>query len=276
MQMPSNGLILVSTNLYDFKLKCVIKTSFFLFLSSDYKSTCYHQNQDSVSSADLVVARTNQEIYNLLFNKFIPCVMGKQKFQQQLRLADGTQEQEFCTISDEAFAILVIENLEERWDDILEKNDYKVYPNRGKKEREWMSDVPPKYTMGGIKYKNKNNNNPGRGWGEAGINRYNELCATILDSRNNNPDCFVTWLQGRQEQLKNTKKTPKRKIEKIYATHNLFSDTESDDENDNKVETKNNEKEQIGVDDSSDDDNDDDDQSDGDDTILNVGKKYAV
>ena len=32
----------------------------------------------------------------------------------------------------------------------------------------------------------------------------------------------------------------------------------------------------TGVDDSSDDDNDDGDQSDGDNTILNVGKRYAV
>ena len=62
MQMPSNGLILVSTNLYDFNFKCVIKTSFFLFLSSDYKSTCYHQNQESITSAGLVAAIDNQEI----------------------------------------------------------------------------------------------------------------------------------------------------------------------------------------------------------------------
>ena len=233
---------------------------------SDYKSTCHHQNQESITSADLVAARDNQEIYNLLFNKFIPCVMGKQKFQQQLRLADETREQEFCTVSDEAYAILVIENLEERWNDILEKNDYKVHPNRGKKEREWISDIPPKYTMGGIKYKNKNINNQGRGWGEEGINRYNELCSTIIKSQNNNSECFLNWLQEQRELLKNTKKAPKRHIEKVYATHNLFSDTDSDDDdnNDKIIENK-----KIGVDDTSDED-DEDDQNDEDNTIVPV------
>ena len=87
------------------------------------------------------------------------------------------------TVSDEAFALLVLENNWERWLDINNKSKNNYIPtkrNRGDKPVE--SDILPLYTN-----INGNSANAGkevnRGWTEAGIKRLNELCTMVKEDR---------------------------------------------------------------------------------------------
>ena len=87
------------------------------------------------------------------------------------------------TVSDEAFVLLVLENNWERWLDINNKSKNNYIPtkrNRGDKPVE--SDILPLYTN-----INGNSANAGkevnRGWTEAGIKRFNELCTMVKEDK---------------------------------------------------------------------------------------------
>ena len=91
--------------------------------------------------------------------------------------------------SDEAFALLLIENSYERWIDMWENNNKKT------------SDVPAKYTNAGV------SNKDGRtrkycGWSRPGVTRFNELNLAVGRSRQAFPtfdkDLLTAWqLRGK-------------------------------------------------------------------------------
>lgn len=95
----------------------------------------------------------------------------------------------FVTNSDEAFALVVLENNYERWMDMWSKNHMRD------------SEVPAKYTNAGVSLKD------GRtrkycGWSEDGVNRFNELNAEVGQSRLAFPkfdkQLLATWQANRR------------------------------------------------------------------------------
>ena len=84
-------------------------------------------------------------------------MVGPDLFRDRLRAKDEVVSPEaICMISDEAFALLLIENSYDRWTDIFEETGGIPRQQRGVRKRAYTFDVPPKYTQGGIKYSDGN------------------------------------------------------------------------------------------------------------------------
>ena len=116
-------------------------------------------------------------MYKVFFENFLPCVIKKSVFDGQVSVA--TNDKTLCTVSDEAFALLLLENSFDCWQDIYRLRKGGVTPKRGQKRWEFESDVPTKYTKGVIVYDKTVKNNDPKGWSAEGIKRYNELYATV-------------------------------------------------------------------------------------------------
>ena len=100
----------------------------------------------------------NEEEFNyayvVMFSRFLRCTVGKQLWWKRVDYADN--DEDLCTVSDEAFTLLVLENNWERWQNIYNRLDGDVGHRRSIRVREYISDVKPKYTSGGIRYSNSN------------------------------------------------------------------------------------------------------------------------
>jgi hypothetical protein len=97
--------------------------------------------------------RKDKEMYTTFFTRFIPAVVGPELFRQ--RIQDTQEDNEatlLCTVSDEAFALLLIENNRDRWTDIYDKHKGIPPQRRGDRTKQIDSDIAPKYTHGGIRY----------------------------------------------------------------------------------------------------------------------------
>ena len=98
---------------------------------------------------------------------------------------EATGISSIVTVTDEAFALLVLENNWERWLDINNKSKNKYVPSkRGRGDRA-ASDILPLYTNVNCSKVNAGNGG-NRGWNETGINRFNELCYMVKEDRNKN------------------------------------------------------------------------------------------
>jgi hypothetical protein len=86
-------------------------------------------------------------------------------------MASVHEDRDICTISNEAFAILVLENQYDWWTDIYNnKLDMPVQAVTGHAEKEkckWESNLGPKYTNGGILYRSDKWRMTHKGWKEA-------------------------------------------------------------------------------------------------------------
>ena len=127
--------------------------------------------------------RENKESFIIYVTKFLKSTYSN-TWNKKVNDADSLCS--IFTVSDEAFVLLVLENNWERWLDINNKSKNNYIPtkrNRGDKPVE--SDILPLYTN-----INGNSANAGkevnRGWTEAGIKRFNELCMTVKEDRKEN------------------------------------------------------------------------------------------
>jgi hypothetical protein len=55
-------------------------------------------------------------MYKVFFDSFLPCVIKKSVFDHQVSVA--TNDRTLCTVSDEAFALLLLEKSFDCWQDI--------------------------------------------------------------------------------------------------------------------------------------------------------------
>lgn len=62
----------------------------------------------------------------------------------------ATNDSTLCTISDEVFALLLLKNSYDHWVAIHHLQKGKVTPMGGQQRHEFESNVPTKYTKGGI------------------------------------------------------------------------------------------------------------------------------
>ena len=62
---------------------------------------------------DFLKGRSNVEAYTVFFDHFVPCALKKTEWERRIAVA-GTQTEStdsfFFTVSDEAFALLLLEN----------------------------------------------------------------------------------------------------------------------------------------------------------------------
>ncbi len=97
--------------------------------------------------------RKNQEAYTAFFDHFVPCATKKTTWDRRLAKTKtdltSSSPERLCSVSDEAFALLLLENSFERWLDIFSNHKNPVMQQRGVRQREFQSDVPTVYTRGG-------------------------------------------------------------------------------------------------------------------------------
>ncbi len=150
---------------------------------------------------DYLKVRKHPEAYRQFIMAFLPSVVGKPEFRRRIMWAKN--DHMLCTVSDEAYTLLVIENNYDRWMDIdaqkqpgyehedesMGNNDedneeYDGYGSR-KRKRIWRSNVPPKYTSGGIKFMDgdSHDRDEAKGWNIEGITRFNQLHKKITRDR---------------------------------------------------------------------------------------------
>ncbi len=182
---------------------------------------------------DIVEGRKNEEAYSAFFEHFLPCATKKTLWDRRIAKAvsnpNSKKYESLCTISDEAFALLLLENSSNRWPDSFLNNKGPVMQRRGVKQRGFQSDVPTLYTRGGIKYDKTDMTQSVKGWSEEGIARFNALFDQVIADRAENPDFERNWLIARkcaQDEEGTTAK--KRKRQPTQARSEIL---DSDDDN---------------------------------------------
>jgi hypothetical protein len=73
--------------------------------------------------------RRNAKMYKVFFDNFLPCLIKKLVFDHQVSVA--TNDRTLCTVSNEAFALLLLENSFDRCQDIYQLRKGEVTPKRG-------------------------------------------------------------------------------------------------------------------------------------------------
>jgi hypothetical protein len=133
-----------------------------------------------------------------------------------------------CTVGDKAFALLLPENSFDPWIDIYRLRNGQVTPKQGQKRREFESDVPTKYTKGGIVYNQTDKNNDPKGWSALGIKRYNKLFKIARKDCKTHKTFTLNWLAKRRAKLLEAFQSRKRKRPQEQARIELL-DSENDD-----------------------------------------------
>ena len=115
--------------------------------AANYKNT--RENEDErYTLAIFLGGRTNVAAYRLFLEAFVSNIVGQMVFRRRMHASDGKTE--IFTVSDEALALLLIENNEDRWIDVYEKPKDVNLTTRTKKGEIWSSSVPAKFTQGGL------------------------------------------------------------------------------------------------------------------------------
>ena len=138
--------------------------------------------------------------YNTFFDVFVKRVVGVRKFE---RHATKHLLSEFVTVTDEAFALLVYENQEDRWRIMAEDSTRKLVKEAKYTDGGGGKDLP----MSGKTRK-------GKGWSSSGMQRFNELCLEIHKERTSvkaRSKFEKDYRKHKREELLNKKRKGSRK-----------------------------------------------------------------
>ena len=110
------------------------------------------------------------------------------KVDWKARYRSASNDRDLWMVSNEAFGLLLLENSWDRWMDIFTQSKGHVVIKRGAKKAANESQVPPKYTWGGVVYSDKSkkltvDTGCGKGWSREGIIRFNELFDQVSKDR---------------------------------------------------------------------------------------------
>ena len=129
---------------------------------------CKERNGEMPKIDDWLTLRDDKDgLYTTFMTLFIPCVIGVLPYKNQVGVKFITS---FVTVCDEAFALLILENCEDKWMEMFQNNVTK-------------SGTANKYTDGGNSKKNGRSRSFS-GWSNAGLNRFNVLFDMVRADRN--------------------------------------------------------------------------------------------
>jgi hypothetical protein len=126
----------------------------------------------------------------------------------------------YATVSDEAFALLCLENNYETWMDMGLTGNKKT------------SNVPRKYTNGGSSKGKNGTSQHNKDWSDEGLCRFNELFGLVEKNREGSyakkfEEDFRQWYEdkvsGKQKRVK------KLYVEAVQVCHKLWSDNEEEE-----------------------------------------------
>ena len=125
--------------------------------------------------------------YVMFVNHFVRVIVGCALYDS---LVAKRVMSEFVGVSDEALALLIWENQEERWQDMVARGTNKS-PKQGK------------YTDGGKSRTESGRSRKGKGWSNKGIRRFKELCMKIEENRKTQErkDFETNLLNEKKEEL---------------------------------------------------------------------------
>jgi hypothetical protein len=143
--------------------------------------------------------RRNHAAYAVFYSTYLPAIVGKQSFKK--RVTNLEKDKEIATVSDEALALLGLENGEERWADVYTKSDGEIRPVRKDEEypEEWISTVPTKYTIPTKTDPNNDKEGNDKRWSTGGIIRFNQLHQQVVKDRAEHPGFLAKWLAAERE-----------------------------------------------------------------------------
>ena len=204
--------------------------------------------------------RRNFDAYSIFFSKFVPCIVGKRRFRSLLKVI--TDEDEIATPSDEALALLTLENSGCRWDKIFENSEGKIrkFSKNETIPPDWMVDVPPpEYTKTSKDDPDSERNTEEKAWSNAGIIRFNQLRHEVIEDRKLYPNFKIDWLKQVRAAKSGTRQAHNvvDSDECPDADDDLFSDTKVA-----AVETK--AKNTTGVDSDTEEEHEDEENDDND------------
>jgi hypothetical protein len=138
--------------------------------------------------------RRNYAAYSVFHSTFLPAVVGRSLLKKLV--ADKDTVEQVATISDEALALLGIENGVERWDDIFTRceGDVRPYAKGQEIPEAHKSTVPTKYTVSSNPDANTEKEGTNKLWSKDGIIRFNLLRQGIIKDRAAHPEFVLTWL----------------------------------------------------------------------------------
>jgi hypothetical protein len=199
------------------------------FVSTEYLAYCYVKVEEPYTIDKFCGGRRHPS-FETFFKYLLPAIAGKNKIKNRIA-TPVVADNQICTVSDEAFAMLVLENNYDRWVDVQKNKregstgvDPSLALKSDKRKRKWESNVSPKYTEGGIVYSQKGKATQ-KGWKDEGIQRFNVLCQQVNADRNAYPDVVPKMIQA----WKAVDSAPKTKVTddivpETAAYHELWDD----------------------------------------------------
>jgi hypothetical protein len=157
-------------------------------------SNPYLEKRHCHSMTNWLQLRRNVVAYYDFYKNLLPSTVGKRNF--KIRLNTMAEGEAIATVSDEALALLGIENAHRLWDDVWTRSARKVrviwrdkpYPD------EWISTVCPRYTRTSKADPTLDNQTEDKRWTQAGICGFNALRKAIIADRQAYPGFKVRWL----------------------------------------------------------------------------------
>ena len=155
-------------------------------------------------------------IYYDFIHYFVSAVIGKMDYKKRLC---SSLLSTYATVSDEAFAILSLENNYDTWMDMALTGNTKT------------SSVPCKYTNGGKSKGTVATSQHNKGWSDEGLCRFNELFDLVEKNRatpfaKQFEEDFCQWCETKASGK--CKKVEKLYTESVQVCHELWSDDEDE------------------------------------------------
>jgi hypothetical protein len=145
--------------------------------------------------------RRNYAAYSVFYSTFLPAVVGRSLMKKLV--ADITTIEQVSTNTDEALALLGLENGVEHWDDIFTrcKGDVRPYANGQEIPEQHKSTVRTKYTVSSNPGTNTEKEGNDKCWNKDGIIRFNQLRQLIIEDRAAHPEFMPNWLAEEREAI---------------------------------------------------------------------------
>jgi hypothetical protein len=108
----------------------------------------------------------------------MPSIVGKRLFAYRVRNLPG--DQEIATLSDEALAVLGLENSIACWDDLFDKSggNYRIIHKDEECPKDWISDIHTKYADTSSRDPNIPQDTGDKRWSQKGILSVLTNCAS--------------------------------------------------------------------------------------------------
>jgi hypothetical protein len=138
----------------------------------------------------------------VFYLEFVPAIVGKRLF--AYRINKLPENQEIATVSDEALALLGLENGIDRWDDIFKNStgEIRIVPRDEPYPEDWTSTVLTKYTGTSKTDPTITRNTDDKRWSQKGIERFNELRKLIITDRAHNPNFMKKLMDQERNRVK--------------------------------------------------------------------------